>query len=277
MCARESARRFQTHGYWIRKCAACGHEFAELLRAEGHVDRVYGDGYFSGGEAGYSNYLAEEKLLRAAGRRYARLLAAHRPPGRLLDVGCAAGFVLSGFVDEGWSGVGVEPNASMVAHGRAAGLDLRVGTLETVDEPGGFDLISIVQVMAHFVSPMDALAAAARLTRPGGYWLIETWNRESWTRRLFGEKWHEYSPPSVLQWFSPESLTTAAARFGMELAARGRPAKWLHSDHAAELVRHKLAGGPLEPVARMATKLIPRGLPIPYPAEDLFWVLYRRV
>lgn len=277
LCSSTATRQFSTEGYWIDRCGHCGHEFAELGEASGHVSRVYGDSYFQGGGAGYTNYLAESALLRDRGRYYAKLLARFTQPGRLLDVGAAAGFIASGYAESGWRVSGVEPNDSMAKHGREQlGLDIRTGTLESLDSSEQFDVISIIQVMAHFVSPLEALSNAARLTAPGGFLLIETWNRDSWTRRLFGQSWHEYSPPSVLHWFTPESLEGAAARCGFQACGRGRPAKWIHSDHAVSLVRHKLDSTPLAFAGRLAEKIVPAGIPIPYPAEDLFWALFRK-
>ena len=68
--------------------------------------RVYRDDYFNGGGAGYSDYASEAEMLRGRGRDYGFKLARHARPGRMLDVGAAAGFILQGFVDQGWSGIG---------------------------------------------------------------------------------------------------------------------------------------------------------------------------
>lgn len=272
LCGGASAVRFEAHGYPVLRCQACGHEFAGLSQTEGHVERTYSGSYFHGGAAGYADYLAEAGILRDHGRRYARLIRPWRGPGRMLDVGAAAGFILRGFADEGWTGIGVEPNAVMARHGREQlGIDVRQGTLESCGELGQFDLVSMIQVIAHFADPVAALGAAARLTRPGGYWLIETWNRASWTARMFGKNWHEYSPPSVLHWFTPGSLEQAAARFGMRRVAGGRPGKWIAGGHAVSLLKHKS-----RVLGSVAERLVPERLAIPYPAEDLFWMLLRQ-
>ena len=39
------------------------------------------------------------------------------PPGRLLDVGCAAGGLMKPFLDRGWSGLGIDPDRGAVAYG----------------------------------------------------------------------------------------------------------------------------------------------------------------
>lgn len=274
VCGAATRRLFQRHGYWIRGCTDCGHRAAEIRPSPAHVPEQYGDDYFFGGGAGYSDYLAEADLLRARGRQYGRLLNRHRTPGRVLDVGSAAGCILQGLVDEGWSGVGIEPNARCAEHARSQlGLDVRVGTLEQFDSPDCFDAVTMFQVVPHLADPAAALAAAAALTRPGGLWLIETWNRDSWTARLFGRRWHEYSPPSVLHWFSADGLTRLAARYGLHEVARGRPRRWISAAHAKSLLRYKVGDGDRSRVLSASLRLVPDRLHLPYPAEDLVWMM----
>jgi SAM-dependent methyltransferase len=276
ICNGPTHRLFQKYGYWIRECSSCGHRFAEIDLAADHVGQVYGDQYFQGG-AGYLDYLAEGTILAAHGKRYARLLERYVSPGTLLDVGAAAGFMLKGFIECGWTGASIEPNPRMAEHARThLGLQVQCCSLEEFQSGECYDLISMIQVVPHFYDLRRALQAAAQHTRPGGHWLIETWNRASWTARLFGQNWHEYSPPSVLHWFSPEGLQRLAAQFAFREVARGRPAKWISIGHAESILRYKLAGSALGNNLLGLLRRLPSSLAIPYPADDLFWVLYEK-
>jgi SAM-dependent methyltransferase len=268
---------FLKAGYRIYGCAGCGHRSADLGDPSGHVERVYADEYFAGGGAGYSDYLAEQEILRRHGRRYGRRLRRYMPVGDVLDVGAAAGFVLQGLVDAGWNGRGLEPNPRMSDHARTR-LNLRVdtGSLESFQTGERFDLVTMIQVAAHFTDVRKSFQMASEITRPGGFWLIETWNRESWTARIFGRNWHEYSPPSVVHWFTPSTLRDLAAQFGFREVARGRPAKWLNGAHALSLLQYKLGGSIPGRLLSRVGKLIPRNIPIPYPGDDLFWMLFRK-
>lgn len=273
LCEGPGRPLFAAHGCEVLGCESCGHRFATPV--PDHVKQVYGDDYFFGGGAGYADYPSEADILRERGASYARLLRRHLRPGSLLDVGAAAGFVLEGFLSEGWSGRGLEPNPRMCALANARlGPLLDPGTLESHETADRFDLVSMIQVVAHFPDPRLALARAAELTRPGGFWLIETWDRESWTARAFGQAWHEYSPPSVLQWFSSDGLRRLAAALGFKEVARGRPRRWIELTHARSLLEHKLSGGILRHAA-WPLKLVPRSLRVPYPGDDLFWALFR--
>jgi 2-polyprenyl-3-methyl-5-hydroxy-6-metoxy-1,4-benzoquinol methylase len=277
ICQGSSDRLFNKDHYWVRGCRACHHRFLELGTDIHHVKQVYGDSYFQGGGAGYPDYLAEAAILRRHGQRYARLLSRYMPSGRMLDVGSAAGFILKEFVGFGWQGQGLEPNLRMVDYARThLNLQVEVGTLEQMSGEGTYDLITMIQVVAHFFDFQQALATANLKTNPGGYWLIETWNRESWMARLLGKSWHEYSPPSVLQWFSPKGICQVAAQNGFREVARGRPAKWIGGAHAKSLLRYKLQGVPLEYLFSRCLEWIPDTLTLPYPAEDLFWILFQK-
>ena len=119
-------------------------------------------------------------MLRSRGRMYAKKIAQFTKPGKMLDVGAAAGYILQGFVESGWIGMGLEPNASMAALGSSQlGLDVCQGSLESIETDECFDLISMIQVDAHFYDAKLAFQKAYELLNPGGLLLIETWDRSS--------------------------------------------------------------------------------------------------
>ncbi|MGE0798189.1 MAG: class I SAM-dependent methyltransferase [Lautropia sp.] len=241
--------------------------------------------YFHGGGSGYADYTAEADLLLAHGRRYRELVAQYASPGALLDIGCAAGYVAKAFADAGWHASGIDPNVEMVAVARD---QMRIGavqgSLEQADSSiglevpdGGFDLVTLIQVVAHLYDLPVALRRLASLTRIGGLCLIETWDSASLTARLLGRRWHEYSPPSALHYFSRGSLDRALAAHGFDRVATGRPLKRLRLDHARSLFRHTYANSVWGRAAAAALDYLPGAFTIPYPAEDLFWTLYRRM
>jgi SAM-dependent methyltransferase len=275
VCGGAGRRLFATRGYDIFGCRECGHRFAQVDHTPDHVRRVYGDDYFFGGGAGYADYLSEAALLRERGVRYARLLRRHVATGTVLDVGAAAGFVLEGFLSEGWEGRGVEPNSRMcAAANERLGPLVDVGILESYESPRTYDLVAMIQVVAHFPDPRLALARAAAQTSPGGFWLIETWDRDSWTARAFGQRWHEYSPPSVLHWFSRSGLERLAGSLGFAAVAWGHPRRWIDLGHARSLLEHKLSRSVLRHLLQ-PLRLVPSSLRLPYLGDDLFWALFR--
>ena len=238
ICRAESGRFFQSNGFWIRRCSACEHCFAEIVSDLGSVESVYDDDYFFGGGVGYPDYLSERELLIEHGRRYGRMLSKYMQPARVFDVGAAAGFLLEGLKESGWTPQGVEPHGPLADYAREQfRIDIIVGTLEDLQLETHFDLITMIQLVAHFRNPRRAFEVASSITRPGGYWLIETWNYRSLTARALGKHWHEWSPPSVLQWFSPQSLVELCRQHGLDVVIQGRPQKRLNGEHAKSLLR----------------------------------------
>lgn len=271
LCRKNSTPAFEVHGFRLRDCAVCGHRFTEISADETHVAEIYDDAYFTGGGAGYGDYLAEGEMLVRRGQSYARILEKYAPnKGAVLDVGAAAGFILKGLTNENWRGIGLEPNETVARFGREnLHLDIRQGALETFETTEKFDLISMIQVAAHFYDPRLAFEKAFSLLNENGWLLIETWNVDSLSARIFGANWHEYSPPSVLHFFSEKVLTSFLRSLGFTKIAGGRPSKKISGAHAKSLLKHKIGDNFL-------LKMIPDKVNFPYPSEDLFWALYQK-
>ncbi len=270
LCKSHSQFVLEAKGYPIHDCVSCKHRFAAFQTDADHVASAYGDSYFFGGGAGYPDYLAEGDLLRSRGRSYAKKMNRFLGPGRILDVGAAAGFILKGFQDEGWEGIGLEPNESMVAIGaKLNDVVIEAGTLETFDHPSTFDLVSMIQVIAHLHNPTEAISNIRNLLADEGYLLVESWDRHSLTARSLGKHWHEYSPPSVLHWFSKQGLILFLDNMGFSLVKAGRPVKFISGRHARSLLEYRIG-------RRWFLKILPDSIRIPYPAEDLFWMLFKK-
>jgi SAM-dependent methyltransferase len=237
---------------------------------------VYDNDYFFAGGAGYANYLSDARLFIQRAKWYAARLARHTQPGTLLDIGAAAGFTLRGFADAGWDVLGIEPNAQMADYARTQmHIAVEASSLEAFSGGHRFDLVTMLQVLPHFANPRAAIQRAAQLLRPGGHLLIETWNRESWAARLFSTSWHEYSPPSVLHWFSKQSLIRLLASEGFAVVSQGRPPRWVSMAHAKSVLRNKANTSLVHRALLAASSIFSDRLAVPYPGDDLIWLLLR--
>lgn len=277
ICEGSAHQDFSKHDYWIYTCETCQHQFVDIPNSPEHTQDVYDDSYFFEGGSGYLDYTSESDLLIAHGSRYGKLLSKYTQPGTVFDVGSAAGFILQGLVEHGWTGKGIEPNDKMASYAREQlQLDVETGIFEEYVPDSTYDLVTIVQVIAHFYDVRRAIEITSNLLDKDGLLLIETWDRASIPARILGSNWHEYSPPSVVNWFSADGLTQLVEQFGFTEVTRGRPSKWLNGKHAKSLLKYKLdtmTGGNL--LYKMAS-IVPDKLPIPYPSLDLFWVLYQK-
>jgi SAM-dependent methyltransferase len=219
-------------------------------------------GYFAGDDtAGYADYVADEAIHRRNARRHLRRAAraGARPPGTLLEVGCAAGFLLDEARCAGWDVHGVDVAAEM----RTAATGLGVPVADTVGAtglgPASVDLAVLNQVLEHVADPGALLDELAGLVRPGGLLTIETWDRSSALARALGPRWQQVSPPSVLWLFGRSDLAGLLAQHGFR-PVRIRP--------AVKLVSVDTVGGQARWLRGVATGRV-RRLAIPYAFGDL--------
>jgi SAM-dependent methyltransferase len=145
-----------------------------------------------------------------------------RGPGRLLDVGCGSGDLAAVFGRHGFAVSGVEPSEAAAGHARSRGVDVHHGTLH--DAPwadGTFDAVIFNHALEHIDDPVDAIARAASLLRPGGIVAIAVPNFGSWHRRVFGSAWFQLDLPRHLQHFDRDSLSAVVSRAGLRPIAVG--------------------------------------------------------
>ena len=168
VCASDRIERFcEVLGYSYFRCEVCEHACLLPIPDLNESARVYGEGYFSGSVVGgYADYLGDASVHQLNARaRCRRLLSlGARPPGRLLDVGCAAGYFLDEARRSGWDVAGVDVSEWARRQARDLfGLEV-LGSLEAAAEhrPGGFDAVTLFQVLEHMPDPRSALQLVRR-------------------------------------------------------------------------------------------------------------------
>ena len=98
---------------------------------------------------------------------------------RLLEVGCATGFLLRHVQSRypNARAVGIEPSPVACRDARAAGLDVRNGTTESVPlSAGSFDAAVCIGSLAIHENPVRTLRDMVAALRPGGLLLIDVKN-----------------------------------------------------------------------------------------------------
>lgn len=205
----------------VQRCRRCGLEFLHPQPAPAELGALYDVRYFASGASaarGYERYEADEANLRKTFRRRLRRLAARIPASarRLLDVGCALGYSLAVAAESGWDARGVEMSAWAAAEARRRfGLDVRQGSLDTVDfPPATFDLITLWDVLEHLADPREGLRRCHELLKPDGHLALTTPNTAGLLRKLTGRRWVEYKIPEHLYFFDPATMRTLLEKSG---------------------------------------------------------------
>ena len=157
--------------------------------------------------------------------------------GRLLDVGCAAGFFLAE-AQRYYDCEGVELSAFSSKFAREhLGLKVHTGTLaDAWFASGQFDLITLWDVIEHVPDPRGVLDEVARLLKPGGHAVLTTGDVESAYARARAADWPLMGPPWHLYYFSRTTLGCMAHAAGLHSV--GCTAHGTVSDHP--LMGHRL-------------------------------------
>jgi SAM-dependent methyltransferase len=235
--------RFQKDDYDILRCSSCGTLFRAELPDPAELREIYGPAYFSDSAGathgqGYADYLSEEENHRANAVPRLKLIERHQPPGRLLDVGCAAGFFMDEGRQRGWRVEGVELSPEMAGHASEA-LRLHVHALpfqELEVPPGELDAITMWDYIEHSTDPRGDLERSGELLRPGGVLAVSTGDAGSVVARLSGRRWHLLTPRHHNFFFTRGSLEQAFRTAGFDVL-RVEYASSLYSVH---YLAHKL-------------------------------------
>lgn len=277
-CNEEKVSLFTKKGYVIKECKTCGHRFTDIKDLEKHLAEAYSDDYFFEGKDGYPNYLEEKDMLYRSGVKFTRIISKYTKPGRVLDVGCAAGFILKAFKDAGWESYGVEPNDTMAAYGRKElGLDIRTGGMETFNSDQKFDLINLIEVIGSLYDLDKAMQNVSALCKQGGLVLVESWDMNCLAARFFGANWHEYCPPSVVHWYSDKTLNQLFNYYGFEIIAQGRPSKKINLKHGLAIIAENSSRSKLKKRFFNFLSRTLGGIAVPYPPVDVKWYLFKKL
>ena len=175
--------------------------------------------------------------MRRNARRRLDLLGRFVPAGRLLDVGCAAGFFVDESLRRGWEAAGVEGLAcDDVVRAEPAGLEVAEAQFDRAQLSGPYDALTMWDYLEHTIDPVADLRRAFSLLRPGGMLVLSTGDAGSLVARASGRRWHLLTPRHHNFFFDRRTLKRALAEAGFHI----RHAGTLACRYSLHYLAHKL-------------------------------------
>jgi len=177
-----SYKYYDTQNYGIiRQCDNCRLIFSE------HKKNV---------RTNYSNVVDEDYLkskearIKTAERDLAEIEKIKRNKGKILDIGCGAGFFLKAAKDKGWYEFGVELSKWAYNYCKKEGLNVYNTSIEDAKFPKNFfDVITLWDVIEHIENPTVLLENVNALLKKDGILVLNTPDIGSLSAKIMGKNW----------------------------------------------------------------------------------------
>ncbi len=154
-------------------------------------------------------YVQEDAGRRKSADFILRYLEKISKKGRILDVGCATGFLLDQARKRGWEVYGVELSAWAVdyAKNKLQLPNITQGPLKEADYPANFfDVVVLKDVIEHLTDPKETLEQIRYILKPAGIMCCNTPDIDSLASKILGAKWWGIKQ-SHLFYFNKNSLS----------------------------------------------------------------------
>jgi len=189
-------------GIDVVRCRYCGLIFAATLQKNEDLIKHYSDDYFE-------PYLKTQSVhLKKRFKKRIQEIKQVVFPGRLLDVGCGAGFFLKLAEDIGYTAEGVELSQYAAKYARSRlGLHIFQGELgDACFAPRSFDIITLWHILEHVRDPRNFLTQVEALLKEDGLLAMEVPNIGSTVARMAGAHWELMAPKEHFYYFDAKTL-----------------------------------------------------------------------
>lgn len=197
VCKSGTQLYLKVDGFKIYKCIKCGFGSTQNTKLQGEL-------YHRDDE-----YIEEEDLFKNIFQKRIEIIGKFRKAGKVLEVGCSTGLLLSQLKEKGWEVCGVEPSRKAAERAQKRGIEVIIDSFENIKLKRKFDLIIFNHVLEHLKDPEEILNKSKNLLRDEGLLLVSLPNFDSINPILLPEEhlWH----------FTPTSLRILLEREGFNL------------------------------------------------------------
>jgi 2-polyprenyl-3-methyl-5-hydroxy-6-metoxy-1,4-benzoquinol methylase len=219
----------------ILECSRCGMVSSRPTLAGDEIIGRYAD-------VVDETYLGEEQGRRELFDWVLGVMAGYPVRGkRLLEIGSNVGLFLDTARRAGWEARGIEPSKWAVQTGRERfGVDLEQKPLEELaDPPGSADAVVLLDVLEHFVDPLEALRQLRPLLDGEGLLTLSTVNLDGLHARMRGENWPWFIRPH-LHYFTPQTLDALLRKAGFRMVEWSLVPRSFHLSYVANRMKSSL-------------------------------------
>lgn len=200
----------------IIRCLACDFIYVGNPPPESQMSKYYQKEYYQGSI--FKDYLGEKEIKIKYFIELMQRIRNFIPSGKLLDIGCAAGFLLES-AKKYFDVYGLELSNFSANYARnELGHKVFAGNLPQANYPADFfDCITMIDVIEHVYNPAEYLKEIWRILRKEGVLIISTGDASSINSRIKRINWELLSPPWHLSYFTRRCLIKQLIRTGFTI------------------------------------------------------------
>jgi SAM-dependent methyltransferase len=207
------------NGYPLFRCPACSLIFVHPMPSEDALAAVY---CADEGDISETFYPKARSRWRRALVKALRLVR-HVRGKDVLDVGCGGGFVVEAMRRAGGRAVGLDISPQSVAYARRHYPENEF-FCERLEEFARrnrtFDFVYSSEVLEHLPDVNSAMAALAKIARPGGHLFVTTPDIGHWRVPKDVVSWELVNPPLHLHYFNHGNLRLLFTRHGFTIVKK---------------------------------------------------------
>lgn len=203
-------------------CRECGLVMTNPRMTQASYDNFYANvfGRMYRGDAGVGDIEERFKKRRTAGGKICEFVETYCETKihNVLEIGCAAGGILSFFQERGYEVTGIDLDGDYLEFGRTQGLDLRLGhSSKLLEEERKYDLIILSHVFEHFLDIEQEMAVVRELLSENGMVYIEVPGIKFVERGSYGSNFLAYLQNAHVRGFSLGTLCNVMKKYGFDL------------------------------------------------------------
>lgn len=254
------------------QCSNCGLIRQNPYLEWDHLKEYYPDDYNS-----YQPQASEiSSTIRRLDKRYGllkrvKLVYRYQPSGRWVDIGAGTGRILQeAMLWDKWELMGIEPVKKAADYITSrTGLPVFANRLEEfTGNNDHFDIVTMWDVLEHFVDPIEILKKINQILKPKGVLIFSIPNLRSLDRKLFKNYWVGYDLPRHLHLFPDDLLNQILNQLGFKVIKK----KCIAGSHGALMLNLAFLNKKID--AKLLTRLLSLGSDSIIPRIFTFIPLY---
>lgn len=194
ICSDKSFLFAESKRFRIYKCKKCGFGFTYNLSE--HLGEYHRD----------QEYLEEESLFKNIFEKRVKVISKLVKSGKVLEVGCSTGLLLSLLKNKGFEVIGIEISRKASEKAKQRGIKVFTTPYEKFLLNEKFDLIIFNHTLEHLKNPVEVLKKTKSLLKPKGFVYIDLPNFESLSAKIMKGRWELLLPEEHLWHFTEKSF-----------------------------------------------------------------------